>query len=250
VTLLGFVTPLIAEPAGAQVDVQPLTQDLPGEGWSGTVTADFTVQTGNTDLVQLGLAGRTFQVKGNVTTLIVGNGGLGFLSGDRFASSGLVHYRRTHRVTPWIRPEWYVQANYDRQQLLEFRSLLGAGFRTPVTAGDWGEFAAGTSIMIEDERLDLDATASHPTSTTGIRWSTLVSLRWTPSSLVLTSTAYAQPRVDDLGDIRILQNLSVAAPVSERVALSLTFDLRFDSGPPDGLSAVDATLRTGVTLTY
>jgi len=30
----------------------------------------------------------------------------------------------------------------------------------------------------------------------------------------------------------------------------VTFDLRYDSGPPDGLAALDTRLRTGVTFSY
>ena len=38
--------------------------------------------------------------------------------------------------------------------------------------------------------------------------------------------------------------------VTEALALTVSFDLRYDSGPPDGISSLDTSLRTGVTYTY
>jgi len=244
---LSAVSPAVAH---AQVDVQPLTRQLPTEGTSGSLTANLAAQTGNTDFVQLGLSGRIYQVDGPVTTMIVGNGGLGFLGRSRFASSGLFHYRRTYRYSQMVWPEWYVQANYDRAQLLKFRTLVGAGGRTAVAAGRWGEVAAGASVMLEDERLELPETAIHPRKSTVVRTSTSLSFRLVASQLVMTSTSYVQPRIDALSDFRLLEDLSIATPVTDRLAMTVSFDLRYDSRPPDGLSALDARLRTGLTFTY
>jgi hypothetical protein len=239
-----------AVPVAGQVDVQPLSREEPPEGLSGSLTANLTAQTGNTDFVQLGLSGRVFRVRGPVTTMMVGNGGLGFLGRSRFASSGLFHYRRTHRTWSWVWPEWYAQMNYDRAQLLKFRTVAGAGVRTPVSEGRWGEVGAGVSLMLEDERLDLPDTASHARKTTALRVSALGSVRLVASQLVVTSTTYVQPRLDEPGDVRVLQSLSLATPVTDRVAITVSFDMRYDSRPPDGLAALDARLRTGVTFAY
>lgn len=239
-----------ADPVHGQVDVQPLSREAPPEGLSGSLTANLTAQTGNTDFAQVGLRGRVYRVEGNVTTLMVGNGGLGFLGRNRFASSGLFHYRKTYAVSPWILPEWYAQMNYDRSQLLKFRTIAGAGARTPVSEGRWGEVGAGLSVMLEDERLDLPDTASHARKTTTVRSSTFLSFRLVASQIVVTSTSYIQPRFDDFGDIRVLHDLSLATPVSDRLAMTVSIDMRYDSKPPDGLAGLDARLRTGLTWSY
>ena len=243
---LGFA----ASPLLGQVDVQPLSREEPPEGLSGSLTANLAGQTGNTDFLQLGLSGRIYDVRGAVTTMMVGNGGLGFVGRSRFSSSGLFHYRRTYRYSTWIWPEWYAQANYDRAQLLKFRTLVGAGARTPVSAGRWGEVGAGFSVMLEDERLDLPDTASHARKTTAVRASSFLSFRLVASQLVVTSTSYIQPRFDDPADLRLLHDLSLATPVTDRLAMTVSFDMRYDSKPPDGLAALDARLRMGLTFTY
>lgn len=235
----------------AQVNVEALRRDDPPMGYSGTIGGDVTVRTGNVDFVQLGLEARLHDVTERRTTLIVIDGGLGFLRSSRFASSGLAHYRQTFVYRPYLSPEWYAQLNYDRSQRLASRALAGGGARTSFARGEWGEFGAGSALMFEHERLSLPDTASHPDRTTTLRWSNFLTLRVVPTqTTVITSTTYAQPEFGDPGDIRVLENLRLATSVTETLALTVSFDLRYDSVPPDGIAALDTTLRTGVTYTF
>ena len=151
----------------------------------------------------------------------------------------------------WISPEWYTQANYDRAQLLRFRVVAGGGIRTAVARGAWGQFGAGTALMLEHERLKLPDIAVHPQQTTVLRSSSFLTFRVAPGEqLVVTSTTYLQPDVQNPGDVRFLENLRLASSITERVALTVSFNLRYDSRPPDGIERIDTALRTGVTYTY
>lgn len=235
----------------AQVDIESLRPRGATEGLSGTLGGDLTVLTGNTDLVQTSLRARLDWVRGPAATLLVGDGGVGLLGDRKFSSSGLLHLRHTRWVRAWIAPEVYGQVNYDRPQLLDFRGLVGAGLRFAFSDGDWGAVGAGVSLMLEHERLDLPADATHDDRTRTLRNSTFLTVRLVGGdALVVSSTAYAQPALDDPSDLRVLESLGVAASLTDRLALTVTFDLRYDSGPPDGLAALDTRLRTGVTLTY
>lgn len=190
-------------------------------------------------------------MRGRATTLLVGDGGLGLLSGDRFASSGLAHLRQTFWLHERIAPEWYAQINYDRPLLLDFRALAGVGGRFQLSQGAWGALGVGVSLMLEHERLDLPTGATHDDRTNTLRNSTFVTLRLVGGeALVISSTAYLQPALDDPGDLRILENLRIAASITNRLALTITFDLRYDSGPPDRIRSLDTDLETGLTFTY
>ena len=105
--------------------------------------------------------------------------------------------------------------------------------------------------MVEHERLNLPDTAVHDDQTTAVRGSYFLTLRVVPNeNLVITSTTYLQPRVRDFNDIRMLANLRVATSVTDELDLTVSFDLRYDSKPPDGISALDTRLRTGVRYAY
>ena len=231
--------------------MEALRRDDPPLGYSGTFGGDLAVRTGNVDLVQIGLNARLYRVTESATRLIVGNGGLGLLGGSRFSSSGLFHYRQTYRYNENVSPEWYWQVNYDRPQLLDFRVVMGGGARTSFARGDWGQFGMGAALMLEHERLDLPDLAVHPDQTTLLRWSYFLTLRVVPNeNLVITSTTYLQPVLDDFDDLRMLANLRLASSITDELDLTVSFDLRYDSRPPDGISALDTSLRTGVRYTY
>ena len=237
--------------AGAQVNVEALRRDDPPLGRSGSIGGDLTVRTGNVDFVQIGLDARLYDVTASATRLVAVDGGLGFLRRDRFASSGLFHYRSTYRPIRGISPEWYGQLNYDRPQLLSFRAVAGAGGRISLTRGEWGQFGAGSALMFEHERLALPDTAAHPRHTTTLRWSNFLTLRMVPTDdLVITSTTYFQPEFRNPADSRALENLRIATSVTETLSLTVSFDLRYDSRPPDDIARLDTSLRTGLTYTY
>jgi len=238
-------------PMSAQVNVEALRQDDPPIGYSGTVGGDLTFRTGNVDLVQVGLNARLYRVTESATRLIVGNGGFGLLSGSRFASSGLLHYRQTYQYNDLVSPEWWGQLNYHRPQLLNLRIVTGGGVRISFARGDWGQFGMGAALMLEDERLDLPDTAVHDDHTTMLRGSYFLTLRLVPNErLVITSTTYLQPAVANFDDLRTLANFRVAASVTDELDLTVSFDLRYDSRPPDLISALDTSLRTGLRYSY
>ncbi len=238
-------------PMSAQVNVEALRQEDPPLGYSGSFGGDLTVRTGNVDLIQIGLNARVYMVTESVTRLMVGNGGLGLQGGSRFSSSGLVHYRETYEYSDLISPEWYAQINYDRPQLLDFRVVAGGGGRTSFASGDWGQFGMGLAVFLEHERLDLPDTAIHDNRTSVARGSYFLTLRLVPSdNLVITSTTYIQPVVTSWGDLRMLGNFRVAAPVTDALDLTVSFDLRYDSRPPDDISSLDTSLRAGLRFTY
>jgi hypothetical protein len=239
-------------PVLAQVNVEALRRDDSPPGRSGSVGGDLAVRTGNVEFVAVDLRARLYDVRETETRLLIANGGIGFLDRSRFASSGLLHYRRSYTaMDERFIPEWYGQLNYDRPQLLSLRAVAGAGARTGFAQGEWGQFGAGSAFMLEYEKLDLPDTTMHPEDTIEVRWSNFLTLRVVPTeTLVITSTTYIQPALRAFGDYRALENLRIAASITETLALTVSFDLRYDSRPPDDVSSLDSSLRTGVTYTY
>jgi hypothetical protein len=109
----------------------------------------------------------------------------------------------------------------------------------------------GATLMLEHERLNLPDTAVHDDQTTVIRESFFLTLRVVPNEdLVITSTTYLQPVLGGFDDVRALANLRIATSVTDTLDLTVSFDLRYDSRPPDQVSALDTSLRTGLRYTY
>jgi len=251
VALLAFTLTLPGLASG-QVNIEALRRDAPPLGRSGTVGGDLSFKTGNVSFVSFDLNARLDHVTPTESRLLLANGGLGFLDRDRFASAGLLHYRVVYTtVDPRFSPEWFGQVNYDRSQLLDFRAVLGGGARTSFARGQWGQFGAGSDLMLEHEWLSLPDTAVHRAQTLEVRWSSFATLRVVASqTTVITSTTYVQPTITDFGDLRALENFRLATSITEELALTVSFDMRYDSRPPDGIASLDTSLRAGVTYSY
>lgn len=253
--LFVFALPfLVVDPApvSGQVDIEALRLSDPPLGRSGTLGGDVSIRTGNVDFIAIDLRARMYDVTPTESRLLIGDGGIGFIDRSRFSSAGLLHYRRSYTtVSRRFAPEWYGQMNYDRAQRLTFRALAGSGLRTGFARGEWGDFGAGSGFILEYEQLSLPDTASHPTSTLEVRWTNFLTLRiLATENLVVTSTTYFQPALMAFGDYRALEKVRVSADISETMALTVSFDLRYDSRPPAVISALDTRLRTGITYTY
>ncbi len=237
--------------AAAQVNTERLRRSEAADGWSGATTLDVTLRTGNVDLALIGIGGRVDRVAAGTQTFAVVAGDFGWEGGERFSNEGLIHLRQTYWTDRRVSPEVFLQANYDRSRELLFRGLMGAGLRVPLVGGPRWSVVAATAYMFEREHLDVPAGAVHPRRTSAHRWSSYLTSRFTAGDRVaLVGTAYVQPRFDDLGDTRILADARMALQLTGRASVTMTLNLRYDSGPPDGVDPVDATWKTGFALEW
>jgi hypothetical protein len=245
--LLALVTSL---PLHAQVNIERLRQD-DFVGWGGSFNADVTWRNGNVDLFVFGLAARLDYARARARTFFVANGDLGWQGGERFSNEALAHWRGIYRPTERVWPEAFVQINYDKSRLLEFRFLSGGGVRIGLISSESVQVAWGTGYMFEHEALDLVADADHPDYTNVHRWSNYLSARLEISpqaSLVIVT--YAQPQIDDFGDTRVLNDTRFGVDVTEVVSLVTTFRFNLDTRLPDGIEEVDTNLKAGMGLTF
>ncbi len=246
-----LVIGLAVSQASAQVNVEKHRRDEDGKGLSGSVELNLLARSGNVDVVAVGMGGRVDYAGEGVTTFLVGSGDLGWEGGERFSNEGLFHVRQIYRIRSRLRPEAFVQVNYDKERLLTFRGLLGGGFRMGLFRNDAVQLWLGTAYMFEREHVDLGPNAAHPRRASVSRWSNYLSLKAAfneQTSLILT--AYIQPRFNDLEDVRILNKSSLSVAVSGSVSLVTAFGVFYDSRPPDGTERVDTKLESGVELAF
>lgn len=238
-------------PAQAQVNIESHRRERSELGFSGTLSTDLVLRTGNVEHFRLGIRGRVDYVTARTTTFIVGRGDLGFLGDNRFNNAGLVHVRHGWAWHERVMPEAYAQVNYDEPRALDARVIVGAGARLRLAETERAGLWLGTGYMYERERLDLPDTAMHPSRTSDHRWSNYLAGRLSAGAgLFLVATGYAQPRFDDFGDIRILTDLSLNISLTRMLSLAITFSLRYDSRPPDDIVSLDTELRNGITFVF
>jgi hypothetical protein len=236
-------------PVRAQVNIEKMREDGAGAGFSTDLSLLFSTRSGNVDITELGLSLRQDYVAQKSTSFLIVHGLYGWKDGDAFSNEGLLHLRHVRKDWKPAAPEFFTQVNYDKARLLDFRSLGGGGVRIRFFEGERLQMAWGTAYMIEYERFDLPPDAWHPRSNTHHRWSNYVSLKADlGESTTLAWTTYLQPRFDDFGDLKTLNDGELETDLVSRLALTVTIRLRYDGRPPDGIEKRDTLVLTGLRV--
>jgi hypothetical protein len=247
---LACLPALQAAPLRGQVNIERLRGDMP-DGWHGQSSLAFTWREGNVRILKLEPAGRLDRTGDRTWSFLIVRGDLAYQNGRRYSNAGLAHARVGLRGEDRLSPEGFVQSNYDRSQRLLWRAIAGAGLRATIASRDGGGVWAGTALMAEHERLDLEPGAAHPGESDKLRWSSYLSARAAaPGGAALAATVYAQPDLRDFGDARVLLESTIAAPLSSRLSLTLSLWTRLDTRPPDAVRRWDAELKSGIALSF
>ena len=222
-----------------------------GKDLSGSLEFDLSFRTGNVETVEVGLGGRVDYVGDTATTLFVSDGDLGWQGGRRYSNQGLAHLRQVYRRQFRVQPEFFVQSDYDRSRNLNFRGLLGAGFRTSLFSSDAARFWWGSAYIFEHERLELKVKDDHPERTSVHRLSNYISSRVRlEKTTALAWTIYLQPKLDEIGDLRVLSEGDVELKLSRSLVLVTTASMRYDSHPPPRTKSLDTALKSGIAFRF
>lgn len=240
-------------PAAGQniLDVERLSTD---EARGPHLSADLglDLSAGNTQVLQF---------SGNLSTGIRTArhwlrlvGGVEFLRdlerGEDLVDARYAHLRYNLTLSRRVRTLHFVQVQTSRNLLLERRFLVGSGLRYRLAGGSRGRFDVASGLMFEEERLDEEALApAEEALTRTVRVANLASLVLAlGGDAELSNVLYFQPSVQDLGDFRLLDNLSLRAPLTGALSLQLAMEWRMDSEPPAGLDEHDLGVEAGLAV--
>jgi len=237
---------LAAAPLMAQVNIEHYRGK---KGVTGGARVSLSTDIGNVDVINSDGAGNlTFNTETG-TYLAVFKGGVGFLGGKRFANSGVLHTRYTHKGNPRWQPELYLQGDYAKSRLLDSRFLAGAGLRWIARAGEKFSASLGSALMWERETLDLLSGDQHEDLSSLARSSHYVNIRLS-GRVTFSTTAYYQFAISDPGDARILGTSELTTPLVGPLHQTTALDFRTDSDPPLGVKKTDLKLATSFGLKF
>lgn len=230
--------------ARGQVNIESYRSD---ETLTSSIGLSGGGAAGNSEYFTTGATARLAYQDSTHDILLVGNGLIGFAGGKSFNNDGLAHLRYTRIRHPRVQPETFLQSDYNEQRLLTLRFLVGGGVRTAIADAQNLSLYIGNALMFEHERLDLPANPVHPSSTSVLRSTNYVNLsvgridQWR-----FSATAYVQPRVSDIRDLRILASGTLSSKLFGPLAQTVNLRFRHDSRPPDGAERNDLSLTFGI----
>jgi len=250
VALVLFMAGGFAHPTGAQVNTERM-RNLEVDGVSGMLGGSVAVQSGNTELIEIGADARLDVLHAPHYAFIVSEVRYGESEGRRIRDRSFAHLRYNYRFGGPLVAEAFSQLERDSFALLKLRTLVGAGLRLRILDTEPARFFLGTTPMFERERLDAERVGSHPARTTALRISQYLNVRLRLSDRTfLVSTTYVQPWVAVPADVRLLNETRLGVGITEALTLRITLNTRYDSRPPGEVSDWTLSWTNGLTFTW
>lgn len=223
------------------------------EGLSGQLELKLEWREGNNSFFDVGGAGSLLYHRGRLLVLALARGEYGNAGGGiAIARKSFEHLRA--RVTLDCRWRWevFAQHEYDGFRRLSVRAVAGTGPVLQILNNARGAILAGAAYLFELEHLDtrpgtVDAGMRSIASRASFYLTGTEQLGPTVS---IVQTVYAQPRLGDPGDLRLLGELSLTSKLSKRLALTDSLVVAYDRTPPDGIRRYDTQLKVGLLLAF
>ena len=259
---------IAAATAHAQVNAESLRPGPSRAGWSGGLEGSFALYRGNVELLDVGGGGRvqyqTLHPQAPPAggqppppfvaqrTFLTANGRFADRAGTRFVSQAFAHLRWTAMWLERFGTDVFAQGQYNEFLRLQARGILGGGVRVDLVHERAVLVWAGSGPMLEHNRIDVLPGAPDDPTTLDVRWTSYAAIRISllGDALLLQNTVYLQPRVDDLGDFRLLEEPEVLAVVQDRLAFGATLSVVHDSAPPTGVDETDVRLLSTVRISF
>lgn len=236
--------------AAAQVNVEPLRQQVVERGFGARVGGSLTGYAGNTQGVQL--ATSAFVGGRYASHLIYGAGSASYTRLNEVVSVAkwFGHLRYNYELAQWLYWEIFGQVEGDRFRRVSLRRLIGTGPRLQLISSDDFALTYGTSYLNEASTI-----ASDEGSPGGVRhaqrWNNYVSteLRAHPK-ITLSNVTYVQPSFSDFSDMHLLSVLAADFEVTPRLHSRFDATLRYENPRPALVKPADLELKSSLELVF
>ncbi|MEZ4319920.1 MAG: DUF481 domain-containing protein [Myxococcota bacterium] len=219
------------------------------DGWHGSVKAGGVVLSGNEKQLGANLAAGVQYKKQRHLTSLKASGDVTQAFGDIVAQKAFTNARHRWMFAEPVSAVGFVQVDHNRFRGLLVRDLAGAGVDIRTFRNDWTEAHLGLTMMgehqVHGEGFVDDDAGLHA------RMSNYFTVAVKSESVVLASTTFYQPRVDQwANNWRFLEELSFTIDISEHLDWNVLFRLERDSSPPTGVEPLDLALKSGLVLGF
>jgi putative salt-induced outer membrane protein YdiY len=229
------------------LNVESLRKVTDTSGFTGSVSATLALKRNVNELIVIN-SDIHLQYKMKEHLLLFKND-VSFvqIEGDDFDNSLISHVRYNYRFHPRIAWELFVQGQFNKVNLIDFRGLVGTGPRFKLSMSEKYKFYLGTLMMYEHENVTDGVTPTQK----AFRASAYLSFSLYPTdNITIVSTTYGQPRVDKFEDFRISSQSSFIVGLLRNFALKITHNFTYDAFPAVGIPNSQYDFSTGFTYSF
>lgn len=217
-----------------------------GDGWAGTVNLGFSIIKNTREIIQLTNNTQVQYNRGKSTLLLLNELVLMRVNQDQLLNRGFQHVRYNYETRPYLIPEAFVQAQYNQLWNIDVRLLAGAGPRFKLYRTDTSRIYIGTLVMYEYEEVDKGAQYNRD-----FRLSCYLSGGYSLKKYIDFNTiTYFQPRLDQWDDFRITTENSIRFGITTKLGFRTTFQLSYDTRPPDNLQNTFYSWTNGLSFKF
>ena len=169
------------------------------------------------------------------------------IEGDKFENSLISHLRYNYRFHNRIAWEIFIQGQYNKISLINFRGLVGTGPRFKLSNSENYKFYLGTLIMYEYEDIDDGITPIQR----DLRGSGYLSFSLYPlENISFSSTTYYQPKLSKFEDYRISSQSSLLIEIYENFGFLVSYTFTYDTFPAVGIPNSQYDFTTGISYSF
>ena len=253
--ICGWVVILALQAFPASVGAQTILNterfqldEVDGRHMSAEISLSF--QRGNAHVLDASASGMVGTLRGRHWLRAIFGGRYLSTKKNSVLDAQFLQLRHSYVFSSATRTFHFLQAQKNQTLLLRSRWLVGTGLRTALVRTRRGALTLGSGVMGEWEMLDTGRIAAdEDRSTSAIRMANLLVFSWEANrGPRFLNILYVQPDVTDFGDIRILNDLALIAPVTDQIRSTLSLEWRRDSRPPNVLKKDDLRLTAGLAF--
>ncbi|MCW5518667.1 DUF481 domain-containing protein [Aureitalea sp. L0-47] len=234
--------------AEAQIlNAESLRKVTDTSGFSGSISASLALKRNVNDFVTIS-SDIHLQYKMNKHLVLFKND-IAFqkIEGQDFDNSFIIHFRYNYRFHDRIAWEVFLQGQYNKINLIDYRRLAGIGPRFKLTTSEKYKFYLGILAMYEHEKVTDGITPIQE----DIRGSSYLSFSLYPTdNITIISTTYYQPRIDKFSDYRISSQSSLLVMLFKNFALNTSYTFTYDVFPAVGIPNSQYDFSTGLTYSF
>ena len=241
---------LLVGSAFAQVNVEPLRQQVEDRGFGGQLAVSLSALRGNVDKLAFSGSGLTgVRTRGHLV-LLNATGDYAEFGQERVVERAFAHLRYNAELESWLWWELFTQVEHDAFRNIQDRELVGTGPRVGWRTEAHGLFV-GTAWMLENTRWARPLIGESRRRYLVHRWSSYLSARdRLGQQVTFAATLYLQPRFDAFDDYRALVSMGLQFEVTDVIHTGVETSVRYDSRVPEGVARADGAFSNYLAATF
>jgi hypothetical protein len=165
---------------------------------------------------------------------------------ENFSDSWFGHIRYNRKIGEVIRPEAFIQAQFNEISKIDLRILNGIGIRLKLSDLERAKFYYGITYMYEYEEVSDLAKINKDH-----RLSSYFTFTLKPEKTVLLrNTTYIQPLIKEFEDFRLSNDTRLIFSITKQLKFTTTFSFLYDSRPPIGVPNSIYQINNGLNFQF